>query len=112
MALYRDPEVDRSMQHFSCDLCGKPMTPGNDPRYVVKVDVYAAHDPAELTDADLDNDHMEEVSQMLTEAEESAGDLVPAFKQFRYDLCPDCHVKFLRDPLNKEAAQKFHFSEN
>ena len=99
------------MQHFSCDLCGKPMAAGDDRRYVVKVDVYAAHDPAELTDADLDADHMDEVSQMLSEDEESVADLTPAFKQFRYDLCPDCHAKFLRDPLNKEA-QKFHFSEN
>ena len=99
------------MQHFSCDLCGKPIGCGDAHRYVVKVEVFPAHDPAELTDADLDIDNMEEVSQMLSEAEDSAPELTPAFKQFRYDLCPDCHAKFLRDPLNKEA-QKFHFSEN
>src|ERR1700733_39253 len=96
-----DVEVDRSMQHFTCDLCGKSMAHSNDRRYLVKVDVYAAHDPAELTDADLDADHMEEISQVLAEAEDSPGELAPAFKQFRYDLCPDCHTKFLRDPLNK-----------
>jgi hypothetical protein len=107
-----DAEVVWFMQHFSCDLCGKPMMPSSDQRYVVKLEVYAAHDPAELTDADLDADHMEEVSQILTDAEESASELAPAYKQFRYDLCPECHAKFLRDPLNKEAAQKFHFSEN
>jgi hypothetical protein len=100
------------MQHFSCDLCGKPMTCGDDRRYVVKLDVFAAHDPAKLTDADLEVDHMEEVSQMLTEAEDATIESAPAHKQFRYDLCPDCHARFLRDPLNKEAAQKFHFSEN
>jgi hypothetical protein len=100
------------MRHFSCDLCGKPIGCGDDRRYVVKVEVYAAHDPAELTDDDLDVDHMEEVSQMLTEAEDNPSELPPSFKQFRYDLCPDCHTKFLRDPLNKEAAQKFDFSEN
>jgi hypothetical protein len=100
------------MQHFSCDLCGKPIGCGDARRYVVKLEVFAAHDPAELTDADLDVDHMEEVSQMLTEEADSAGDLAPALKQFRYDLCPDCHTKFLRDPLNKESAQKFDFSEN
>jgi hypothetical protein len=90
------------------------MANGGDRRYVVKVEVFAAHDPAELTDADLDVDNMEEVSQMLSEEESAAdvADLAPAFKQFRYDLCPDCHAKFLRDPLNKEAAQKFHFSKN
>jgi len=89
------------------------MAAADDRRYVVKVEVFAAHDPAELTDADLDADQLDEVSQVLNE--EAAADdaaLVPAFKQFRYDLCPDCHIKFLRDPLNKDAAQKFHFSEN
>ena len=100
------------MQHFTCDVCGKPMTPGDDRRYVVKMDVFAAHDPAELTEADLDTDNMEEVSQMLSEEAADAADLAPTFKQFRYDLCPTCHAKFLRDPLNKESAQKFHFSEN
>jgi hypothetical protein len=100
------------MQHFSCDLCGKAMGCGDDRRYVVKLEVFAAHDPSKLTDDDLDTDHMEEVSQMLSEAEESAAEPAPAYKQFRYDLCPDCHSKFLRDPLNKESAQKFDFSEN
>ena len=103
------------MQHFTCDLCGKELLPGDDRRYVVRVEVYAAHDPAELTEADLDQDHMDEVSQILEEMEEDGADpdqSAPAFKKFRYDLCPDCHKKFLRDPLNKEAAQKFHFSEN
>jgi hypothetical protein len=100
------------MQHFSCDLCGKPIGCGDERRYVVKLEVFAAHDPAELTDADLDVDHMEEVSQMISEESEPADGLAPAFKQFRYDLCPDCHTKFLRDPLNKESAQKFDFSEN
>src|SRR4051812_30207621 len=76
-------EVVRSMQHFTCDVCGKPMAPGDDRRYVVKMDVYAAHDPAELTDADLDVDQLEEVSQMLSdESAAETTDLAPAFKQF------------------------------
>jgi hypothetical protein len=100
------------MQHFSCDLCGRPIGSGDARRYVVKLEVFAAHDPSELTDADLDVDHMEEVSQMISDDGDSAENLTPAFKQFRYDLCPDCHTKFLRDPLNKESAQKFDFSEN
>ena len=35
----------------------------------------------------------------------------PAYKKLRYDLCSACHLKFLADPLNREA-QKFDFSEN
>jgi hypothetical protein len=103
------------MLHVTCDLCGKELTPGDDHRYVVKMEVFAAHDPSEITEADLDDDHMEAVSQLLRDTDESPSDPdsdAPAYKNFRYDLCPECHKKFVRDPLSKEAAQKFDFSEN
>lgn len=102
------------MLHISCDVCGKELV-GSDSRYVVKLEVYAAHDPSELTEADLDEDHMELVSQLLREEEEIATDpdsASPRYKKLRYDLCPNCHKKFVRDPLGREVAQKFHFSEN
>jgi hypothetical protein len=103
------------MLHVTCDLCGKELLPGDDHRYVVKIEVFAAHDPSEITDADLDDDHMEAVSQLLNEMDDGLTDpdeVAPAYKHFRFDLCPNCHKKFLRDPLGKEAAQKFDFSEN
>jgi hypothetical protein len=103
------------MLHVTCDLCGKELHPGDDQRYTVKIEVYAAHDPAELTEADLDEDHMEAVSQLLNEIEEGLADsdgIEPVSQCFRYDLCPECRKRFARDPLGKEGAQKFHFSEN
>jgi hypothetical protein len=100
------------MMHFSCDLCGKQMLPGARTRYVVKLEVFAANDPAELTEEDLDEDHLEEISQVLSEDEAAGEDLAPAFKKLRYDLCQNCHKKFLSDPLGRESAQKFDFSEN
>jgi hypothetical protein len=103
------------MLHVTCDLCGKHLAPGSDNRYVIKMEVFAAHDPAELTEADLDDDHMEAVSKLLRDADDNLVDpdaLAPAYKKMRYDLCPGCHQKFLRDPLGREAAQKFDFSEN
>jgi hypothetical protein len=101
------------MLHITCDQCGKELRAG-DNHYVLKIEVYAAHDPAELTEADFDEDHMEEVSQLLQEMEEmgEGEELEPPSRQFRYDLCPDCRKKYVRDPLSKEAAQKFDFSEN
>jgi hypothetical protein len=91
------------------------MLAGDDRRYVVKMEVYAAHDPSALTDADLDADHMDEISQQIAALDDGPADfddLPPAARSLRYDLCPECHTKFLRDPLSKESAQKFHFSEN
>ena len=102
------------MIHFSCDLCGKELRPGEDQRYVVKIEAYSAQDPAELTEADLDLDHMEEVSELLQELEEGEAELeLPAAsKQFRYDLCAECHKRFVRDPLSREHQHKLFFSKN
>lgn len=101
------------MVHFTCDLCGKELRPGEESRYVVKIEAFAARDPAEITDADLDDDHMEEVSQLLRDMDEEAElDTPQANRHFRYDLCQDCHQKFARDPLGKEHVQKLHFSKN
>lgn len=103
------------MQHFSCDICGKDLTPQNAARYVVKMEAFPATDPAELTDEDLDTDHVEEMAQLLNELEdggcgETPG-LAPAGKKMRFDMCSSCYRKFVSDPLGREAA-KFDFSEN
>jgi hypothetical protein len=103
------------MLRVTCDLCGKELAPGHDHRFVVKMEVFAAHDPAKITESDLDDDHMEAVSELLRDMEDNPEDpdvVEPAYKHFRYDLCPECHTRFVRDPLGKESAQKFDFSEN
>ncbi|HXG11318.1 MAG TPA: hypothetical protein VNK04_16305 [Gemmataceae bacterium] len=103
------------MLHVTCDQCGKELRPGDDHRYVVKIEVFTPHDPAAITEEDLDQDHMEAISQLLQDMEENLvdpPDLEPRRHHFRFDLCLECRNKFLRDPLGKEAAQKFDFSEN
>ncbi len=100
------------MVRISCDLCGKHLEPGHG-HHVVKIEVFTAHDPG-LTEADLDADHMEAVSQLLEEMVEADDpeEVEPVTCQFRYDLCPDCRSRFVKDPLSKETQQKFDFSEN
>jgi len=102
------------MVHITCDLCGKKMKAG-EPHFVVKIEVFAAHDPTEITEADLDEDHMEAVSQMIQDMEEMSETIPgePDTRHFRYDLCPVCRKRYLRAPLSKEAlAGKLDFSEN
>ena len=101
------------MMHISCDHCGKQLRCGQD-HFIVKIEVFAGHDPAEITEADLEEDHMEAVSQLLREMEEAdeANALEPTSQHLRYDLCPECRRRFLRDPLRKDTIQKFDFSEN
>lgn len=102
------------MQHFSCDICGKDLTCESS-RFVVKMDAHAATDPARLTDDDLEADHIEEMAQLLSEIEDGetdAPELLPACRQMRFDLCPMCYRKFVKDPLGREAASRLNFSEN
>src|SRR5947209_20530029 len=84
------------MIHVTCDLCGKEMMPGDDQRYVVKIEVFTGHNPGELTEADLDDDHMEAVSQLLREMDDDLEDmeLEPSNHSFRDDLCPACRNRF------------------
>jgi hypothetical protein len=102
------------MIQVTCDLCGKSIQAGEDLHYVLRLEVFATHEPAGLTEEDLDEDHLEAVSQLLSDMEEtgSVETLPPATQQRRYDLCHACRERFLRDPLGKETAQKFHFSKN
>ena len=102
------------MLHFSCDICGKDLTPDGAARYVVKMEAFAATDPARLTDDDLDADHVEEMAQLLNEIEDggAAPDVPPACQKLRFDLCLVCYRKFVKDPLGRDAAARFDFSEN
>jgi hypothetical protein len=100
------------MVHYSCDLCGRDVA---EARFVVKIEVFAGHDPAKLTEADLDEDTIDGLSRELEEAGEDADlsdRIPPARSAFRFDLCPACHARYVRSPLAREADKKFHFSEN
>jgi hypothetical protein len=102
------------MVHFTCDLCGKDLTASGDSRYVVKIEAYAGFDPTQITEEDLDDDHMEAVSQLLQRDEGLTPQELEAQvrKGFRFDLCPTCHEKFLKDPLGREYLRSFDFSKN
>lgn len=99
------------MLHFSCDLCGQQLT---NQRFIAKMEVYPAFDPEEITEEDLDVDHLQEVSELIAEMEvngdQSVDDCSP--KSFRFDLCTECHQKFLKDPLGRDTLRRLNFSEN
>lgn len=99
------------MIHYSCDCCKRILEPG-DLRFVVKMEVYTAVDPTETSELDSDRDHLQELQEILQHADESDDDASDASEQLRYDMCPECHKKFMKNPLGREAAKKFDFSKN
>ena len=105
------------MRHFSCDLCGKDLTPGEETRYVVRMESYPAGVPGELTEGDLDEDHLETMAEMLEELEaredlDGPPPAAPEYRSGEYDLCPPCYRKFAADPLGRDRGRKPHFSKN
>jgi hypothetical protein len=100
------------MVHYKCDLCGKELTPVCDLRYVVRISAYPGGDPDQITEEDLEEDHMEAVAEMIRR-DESPGedDPINSYRAFRFDLCGCCHKKYLSDPLGRDLSRVPDFSE-
>jgi len=99
------------MRHYSCDLCGDSI---RDEHFVVKVEVFAAFDPDELHEADFDSDQLELVTEEVA-AIESGQVEAPretGSQRMRFDLCEGCRVRFLDDPLGRDALGRVNYSEN
>jgi hypothetical protein len=103
------------MVHYSCDLCKQRLDPEDDLRYVVKIEVYAAYDPSASTEDDDDHDHLQEIQDILETMEDAEDERIgeDVYQQLRFDLCPECRRKFLKNPLAREKpAKAFGFSTN
>ncbi len=101
------------MIHYSCDCCKRTFD-SEDLRYVVKMEIYAAFDPAAMDEADDDRDHLQEIQEILQRSADIADPQIgdDVYEQLRFDLCPECRKKFLKNPLGRELSKQFHFSKN
>lgn len=101
------------MIRYTCDLCKRDLDPEEDLRYVVKMEVYAAFDPT-ATDGDDDRNHLQEIQDILERLEDAENDQIgeDVYQQMRFDLCPECRKRFIKNPLGREIASVFGFSEN
>ena len=99
------------MLHFSCDLCGRQL---GERRFVVKMEVFASFDPEDIDESDLELDHLQAISQELETLDLTVEHDVDdcATRSLRYDLCPNCREKFLRDPLGRDSFRRLNYSEN
>jgi len=104
------------MRHFSCDGCGKTLIPGEHTRHIVRMEAYPADDSRGLTEADLDQNHLDAMADMLEELESAGPEAlvaVPTRRKMEFDLCPHCYQRFLLDPFGREAGRKLQlFSKN
>jgi len=101
------------MEHFYCDMCGKPLLLDEDVRFEVKIEVYAAYDPMEITEEDLKEDLEEEIHEIIEEMEDMDEEELEegVYKSFKFDLCATCHRIYLNDPLGISSRGRA-FEEN
>ena len=101
------------MIHYSCDRCRCKLA-ADDLRYVVKIEIQAAMDPACEHEPDEDRDHLVEIEDILDstpdECEDEIGEDI--YQRRRFDLCPQCYRKFVGNPLGREAKPEMGFSKN
>ncbi len=102
------------MIRYTCDLCKREIDPVEDLRYVVKMEVYAAYDPGSETEDESDRDHLQEIQDILERMDDAEDDQIgdDVYKMIRFDLCPECRKRFIKNPLGRETAKAFGFSSN
>ncbi|OHB96172.1 MAG: hypothetical protein A3I59_04740 [Planctomycetes bacterium RIFCSPLOWO2_02_FULL_50_16] len=86
------------MIHYSCDMCGSIIKTEEELRYVVKIEIYPADDDEE------ENEELGSIGDDIAgfdledeKGEDSADDM--EYKTLRFDLCSECHKRYVRDPL-------------
>ena len=88
------------MIHYTCDGCGKEI-PSKSLRYIASIDIRAAYQTLEITREDLEMDIPYEIRQILERCSDKSPEelLQEVYALFRFDLCADCHGRFVKDPL-------------
>ena len=101
------------MIHYTCDRCKRQINTVDQTRYVVQIDIQTATEQLK-PDLEEDIDQLTELHQMLegmTDPEIDDDD-PESSHHGRYDLCPECHRQFLRNPLGRDAVLALGFSNN
>jgi hypothetical protein len=103
----------RVMIHYICDRCKRQIRTADQVRYVVQIDIQTAvdHHREEIDD---DVDQLAELHQLLEGIvnANTEDDSCESSHHGRYDLCPDCHRQFLKNPLGRDAMLALGFSNN
>ena len=100
------------MIHHSCDRC-KRVLGSEELRYVVRLEVQAMIDPLDEETED-DRDHLLELHEILERLDDDDSGYLgeDVYQRRRFDLCPDCYRKFMKDPVGHETPAHLDFSQN
>jgi hypothetical protein len=101
------------MIHYTCDRCKRQINTVDQTRYVVQIDIQTACDQLKAEPPD-DIDQLSELHLMLEGLTDPGidDDDPESSHHGRYDLCPECHRQFLKNPLGRDAMLALGFSIN
>ena len=101
------------MIHYTCDRCKRTINVATQSRYIVQIEVQVAQDDASC-EFDDDIDQLSELHQILEGiADEDIDTVTPeTCHRGQYDLCPECHEHFVKNPLGRDAVLPLGFSNN
>jgi len=89
------------MIRFCCDGCGKMMQANDADRHIVRIEAFAAAEGLAISKEQLKSDHRAQIRQIIGQLEKADPDQVEdqVYRSFRFDLCTNCHQRYLRQPL-------------
>lgn len=102
------------MIHYSCDRCRRPIKASQSIRYVVKMEIEATIEPTEDESAEDEQDCLMQMNDTLERLEQEfeAEEEAIVYERKRFDLCPECYRKFVKNPVGREKLVPFGFSHN
>jgi hypothetical protein len=104
----------REMEHFSCDICQRPLDLGQDGNYEVRIEVRPA-EKRENVPIDDDRDYLNEFDEILERYEEFdengpyLGD--GNYLRKKAHLCSQCGQRYLQAPLGQQLPQRYELSK-
>lgn len=89
------------MIRYRCDGCGRELPRSGDGHFIVRVEVFAAAGRLEIPDEDQRRDHAADIREIVAHTESMSVDEIEdgVYRSFRFDLCPACQRRYLRDPI-------------
>ena len=102
------------MIHYTCDRCKREIRTAHQTRYVVQIDVQAVADDGNA-DYEDEIDNLAVLHQALESISDDPVSIVENESTLRghYDLCPECHAQFLKNPLGRDLMiEQLGFSNN
>jgi hypothetical protein len=108
------PLKGHGMIHYSCDRCKRPLSPTEELRYVVTMEVQAAMEPLDVDELEDDRDHLLEIQEILERLEDTESEMIAddIYQKRRFDLCPECYRSSIKNPIGRETAAHLGFSQN